>query len=58
MSESCDVVYVLLLVVLIATPTQLVLWWEDDINLLFYSLEGRTSGMLFYHVKYIFILGV
>lgn len=29
-----------------STPTQLVLWWEDDINLLFYSLEGRTGGML------------
>lgn len=44
-----DVMYVLL--ALTATPTQLVLWWEDDVNLLFYSLEGRTSGMLFYWVN-------
>ncbi|XP_065912030.1 WD repeat-containing protein 93-like isoform X2 [Dysidea avara] len=26
------------------TPSQLVLWWEGDINLLFYSIEAKTTG--------------
>ena len=29
---------------LIVTPSQLVLWWEGDINLLFYSIEAKTTG--------------
>lgn len=37
---------------LIATPTQLLLWWEDDVNVLFYSLEARTSGIFYLPLRY------